>query len=542
MKSSLLSKLFMLTLLLSNLYSSQINLAWLQEQPKSFARDFYILQFLNQEITPTQAIEALELIHNMNYKLFFAYAKKLQHDETYAVVQCLQASTKELIQTNADCIAAGLSTYEMTTLTYIQKKELYEKLKEKYPQKAATLLILNSPLPFTKLIASHNEGFFDVFNQVGAAYIKHYFNYKLPKNRLEQLQIDTKFNQTIKIIVTNLELSNLQTSLLKEFKADILTSDSLFYLGINALRHNHNELAINYFKAASQKNYLRFEKDKINFWLYQTTKDKSYLETLNKSNDINIYTLFAKEQFKEVFTNIEYDIKQLDEKSSFDVTNPFLWQKIKNELTTNYDIKKYEHLFTQEYSKPNLAYIYEKYNKYQKHYFITPYESFLKEQSTQRKALIYALAKQESHLIASAISPSYALGVMQIMPFLAKHLSQKSKESFNIYAQLNPKISITYANEHLNYLEEHLSHPLFIAYAYNGGIGFTQQMLKTDIFDLDKKEYEPYLSMELVPVDESRKYGKKVLANYFIYYNHLNPKNKTVFSTLIQTIKKSHHK
>lgn len=532
----------MLTLLLSNLYSSQINLPWLKEQPKSFARDFYILQFLNQEITPTQANEALELIHNMNYKLFFTYAKKLQHDETYAVVQCLKATTKELIQTNADCIAVGLSAYEMTTLTYLEKKELYEKLKEKYPKEAATLLVLNSPLPFTKLIASSNELFFDIFNQVGVQYRQNYFNYKLPNNKLEQLQLDKKFNQTIKTIVTNLELSNLQQSLIREFQSDLLTSEALFYLGINALRYNEKELAIKNFNAASQKSYLRFEKDKINFWLYQTSKDKTYLEKLNESNDINIYTLFAKEQLKEEFTNIEYDIQQSSTRSSFDVTNPFLWLKIKSELGSEFDIKKYEQLFTHEYSKPHLAYIYEKYNKYQKHYFITPYEGFLKAQSTQRKALVYALAKQESHLIASAISPSYALGVMQIMPFLAKHLSQQQKDEFNIYAQLNPKINIAYANEHLNYLEEHLSHPLFIAYAYNGGIGFTQRMLKTTIFDMENKEYEPYLSMELVPVDESRKYGKKVLANYFIYYNHLNPNEKIKFSTLIRKTEKSHHK
>ena len=32
-------------------------------------------------------------------------------------------------------------------------------------------------------------------------------------------------------------------------------------------------------------------------------------------------------------------------------------------------------------------------------------------------------------------------------------------------------------NQHLNYLIRHLYNPLFIAYAYNGGIGFTKRLI-----------------------------------------------------------------
>ena len=42
--------------------------------------------------------------------------------------------------------------------------------------------------------------------------------------------------------------------------------------------------------------------------------------------------------------------------------------------------------------------------------------------------------------------------------------------------------------------------------------------------------------MELLPYDETKKYGKKVLANYFIYQNYLNKNNKVKFDILIKNI------
>ena len=70
------------------------------------------------------------------------------------------------------------------------------------------------------------------------------------------------------------------------------------------------------------------------------------------------------------------------------------------------------------------------------------------------------------------------------------------------------------------YLEKYIQNPIFIAYAYNGGLGFTKKMiLGGKLFTKSGKlaKYEPFLSMERVPLLESRDYAKKVLANYVIY-------------------------
>ena len=84
-------------------------------------------------------------------------------------------------------------------------------------------------------------------------------------------------------------------------------------------------------------------------------------------------------------------------------------------------------------------------------------------------------------------------------------------------------------------MDKRLNNPLFIAYAYNGGIGFTKRTLKKGLFK--KGEYEPWLSMELIPYFETKNYGKKVLANYFVYQNHINAENKIFFNELINSIK-----
>ena len=84
-----------------------------------------------------------------------------------------------------------------------------------------------------------------------------------------------------------------------------------------------------------------------------------------------------------------------------------------------------------------------------------------------------------------------------------------------------------------------MKHPLLIAYAYNGGIGFTRKMLKNGLFSKNSKhkEYEPFISMELLPYDETRKYGKKVLANYYVYKNHIDKKNPVKITALFDMLK-----
>jgi soluble lytic murein transglycosylase len=106
---------------------------------------------------------------------------------------------------------------------------------------------------------------------------------------------------------------------------------------------------------------------------------------------------------------------------------------------------------------------------------------------------------------------------MQIMPFnvdtIAKSNPFKPTSYFDMF---NPEHNIAYAIVHLKHIENTLFNPVLMAYAYNGGIGFTKRLLMNGGQFLSG-EHEPFMSMELVSNDESREYGKRVLANYVIY-------------------------
>ena len=167
-----------------------------------------------------------------------------------------------------------------------------------------------------------------------------------------------------------------------------------------------------------------------------------------------------------------------------------------------------------------------------------PYYEYIKDYDARRQALILAIARQESRFIPTAVSTSYALGMMQFMPFVANHIAKKELklDKFDQDDMFDPKTAYFFANHHLDYLQKELGNVVFISYAYNGGIGFTKRMLaRPDMFKPGK--FEPFLSMELVPYQESRIYAKRVLANYIVYLHRLNDNTKisSIFQSLIQS-------
>ncbi|MBS9778758.1 MAG: transglycosylase SLT domain-containing protein, partial [Campylobacteraceae bacterium] len=82
--------------------------------------------------------------------------------------------------------------------------------------------------------------------------------------------------------------------------------------------------------------------------------------------------------------------------------------------------EKYANSFYTKQTLPHYTYLKEIASGYTKNFFITPYDKYLNGVDKKRKALIYSIARQESRFIPSAVSTSYALGLMQFMPFLAK--------------------------------------------------------------------------------------------------------------------------
>ena len=534
-----MKKLLFLLLTINIFASDTITLQWLKQQPKSIAKDFYIWRYLDQNITPNQALEACKQINILNNKLFFRYISKSNDQTLKEYKSCMQSKTKDLIDKKAYCIEAGLSVYDATKLSKTNLEKIIKKVDIEYPLLGKKLKILNSPIPFKSLEESDNDTFFNTFNQVGGKYRVKYFNQYFSLKTFKKLRDEKEFEQTIKLIVTNLKMNKAQISLLN-LTPENLSYKAVFHLAINAIRHKKEDLALIYLDNAYSKAYYKMQKDNITFWQYKLTNDKKYLDILASSWDINLYSLYANNIVKKDLNNVIFNIEQtknkLNNKKTFDTTIPFNWLKVLKDSKKMDDEKllKYSDLFNTKDTLGHLAFVKERYDRYKNSYFVTPYMQYLDDLSKDKQSLIYAIGRQESRFIPTSISSAYAMGVMQIMPFLSKAISKQLNENYNIDNQLNPKTNLKYASHHLKYLEKRLNHPLFIAYAYNGGIGFTRRILKTELFK--KGKYEPYLSMELLPYDETKKYGKKVLTNYFVYQNHINKKEKISFNKLLNII------
>jgi soluble lytic murein transglycosylase len=432
----------------------------------------------------------------------------------------------------------GLSLNEATEISKSDLNFFINKL-DAYPTLKKDLQIIASDNPFNALINSDFDRLSRLFFDINKEYIINFFNRTLSQELIDKISKDKSFDRFLRYIIYEDGLRNLQKSLLSVRNHPEMKADDLFSLGINAVNNNKTDIALNFFNAAYSKSFSKAQKDKNLFWIYLITKNQEYLQELAQSWDNNLYALYAKELLNIQIDNIEYTISQKNEKSSFDIYDQFEWIKVLEDTKKNFDeqkLQKYEDLFSDENTLAHHAFILERFNKYKKQYFVTPYRNIIKNYSIDKQVLIYSIARQESHFIPSSISASTALGVMQIMPFLSLDISKELNENYNVYEQFIPDINIRYGSFHLDSLiQQFNNNPLLIAYAYNGGAGYARSQLKKGLFQ-GRNRFEPFLSMELISFVETKDYGKKVLANYYIYNNYLNKQNKIKLSTLFQNL------
>ncbi len=142
--------------------------------------------------------------------------------------------------------------------------------------------------------------------------------------------------------------------------------------------------------------------------------------------------------------------------------------------------------------------------------FPTPFRKLIEEVSEEfgvEEALIYAIMRQESLFDTRAVSVSGATGLMQLMPSTARWQAGKlGIDSSNLF---NPRINITLGVAYLRYLKEFWKGDLLrIVASYNAGEGAVKRW---------KHYRDDFLFIETIPYDQTRKYVKKVLRNYYVY-------------------------
>jgi soluble lytic murein transglycosylase len=519
------------------LTAKTLTLDFFKDKPRSLAKDFYISQYLDQNITPKESWELIGEVNNMNFKLFYKFADRVDDFGFKRVKYCRKLDAKQFLGKSEDCIAMGLSSYKATKLNTKTLTKIAESINFKYPKLAKRYRIIAAK-SFETLLKTDEKELIKIFTSVGSKYRQSYYNKTIDSDKLLKLSRHLSFGSMIEKIVRNPKLANLQKSILK-FDSSSLTAEANFLLALNAIKHQHEDIAIWYLKLSEKKAKRRLDKDKALFWRFLLTKDNSLLKELTNSKDINIYTLYAHERSGTKQKGIITTIEPKNPKAPFDVKDPFAWIKVKNRFKSqkynSYKDKKEAALkLNSNETEAHVARLIYNFQK-NEHYFLTPYLKYLVPYKKERVALILALARQESQFIPTSISYSYALGMMQFMPYVAKDIAKKNGfKDFKYEDMFDPKTAYRFADIHLDFLERSLFHPLFIAYAYNGGLGFTKrQILKKEYFKDGK--FEPFLSLEMIPNSQARHYGKKVLANYVIYAKLLGI--DTSINKLLKTLK-----
>lgn len=527
-----MKKPLLLSLLISAIFSQEITLDFLKSQPKGIARDFYIWRFLENPKTSLQdSIQAYELIFRNTPKIEKLVTQKGYIHELPKDLKCKGLSLEQLKNEDEECITFGLKLSTIPLLNHSDIQALLNKL----PQDSALyqeIKILSSKNILNQALKNQDAKIFsEIFYGLNSNQRIPIFNAPIPIQTLESLanQNNPNFNKMLQYILLSPQFPHFKHSILQ---ANITNADEriLLLIGILQAQNKQDSKAMKYFQLAYNVAKNPLTKDKALFWQYLVSNQQSFLTQLAQSIQVNLYTIFANQKLKQtpqykIISNFE-NLKKGN--PNFDITNPFEWQLLRDSLfkLDSQALKpKIEKDLTYSISEPHFAYMLNRITKYKTNYFIMPYANSLQWQDNHQKALTYAIAKQESNFLPAIISTSYALGMMQIMPFNVKPFSKSmGKADITLDDLFKPQIALEMGRFYLAELEEEFKHPLFVAYAYNGGPGFWRRTLAKKTLFLKNRKYEPWLSLELIPYEESKNYGQIVLANYIIYQELLGKK------------------
>lgn len=524
-------------LCLSFCFGGVVGVENLKKQPKSLAKDYYFYRLLTEgQYSKEDVYELRDDVYRYRGRLKTAI-EKVVGEKPKVIPEC-ELAYPNIMDANESCQIKLLYMSRVIKLSNEDRNILIQKYQASHPSSANMLYGLNSNDPISYYECTLDSGnfltYYSIYNN------KETFDKSYNINFINQLISEKRFESLLKESVLNKSMPKFRRSLLDADPKNAYSYDTAFYLGVNSLLFDKKDRAINFFSRAANLGSSPMAKDNANFWVYYLSKDKNVLQNIADSTDINIYSIYAREITGANKKDIIIPRPQVATLKYYSISDPFTWEYTKQTIKdmNSSQLSDFATKFYTVETVGHYSYMMEKASEYKTHYYPMAYDYLLSGVEAHRKALIFAIARQESRFIPSAISVSYALGMMQFMPFLANDIGKKQLklENFDQDDMFKPEVAYEFANIHLDYLEKYLYHPIFIAYAYNGGIGMTKKMLVEDNL-FSKGKYEPFLSMELVKADETRNYGKKVLANYVVYLNALaaNTSIQTLFEMLTRS-------
>lgn len=500
----------------------------IKDKPKSLAKDYYIYRLIDETSYNKDEISKLKKdIFRNRGKLKALLDKIFPPRKLTKIDNCKGVGSTNILDANLTCQKARMFPNFIKSLT----PEIRTKLSQVFEQSSNYVNLLqgyNEINPAAYFAKTDNvDNFFLYYKSLKTSEQDNKFNINLKKEFLDKMAQKEYFKSLINDIVINKRLEKMRDSMV-DMNTTRVSEQTAFLLGINSVIQGKEKVGVKFFQKAANTYKSKSDIDMANFWIFLIENDDEILKELARSSDLNIYSLYAKEKLGIKEINVVVPQPKKKELADYDITDPFVWVKTQEivKKMNKEQILDYAKRFDTQSTIGEYSYMMNIATGYKDNFYATPFMEYIGDGDTRRKALILALARQESRFIPSAISTSYALGMMQFMPFVANDINKKLKISgFDQDDMFNPVVAYKFANFHLDWLEKSLKSPVFIAYAYNGGLGFTKKMItRGDLFNEGK--FEPFLSMELVYFSESRDYAKKVLSNYIIYHQILAPDEK----------------
>ena len=134
---------------------------------------------------------------------------------------------------------------------------------------------------------------------------------------------------------------------------------------------------------------------------------------------------------------------------------------------------------------------------------------------SEEEYVLYSLIRTESYFDSQAISSAGATGLTQLMQATAGDVAKKLKlSSFDLKdSTTNIKFGAFYLDEMIRRLDGSV---ILAIFAYNGGISRVRSQLK--VSEQEYRQNMPKdLFLELLPISETREYGRRVLAGAVMY-------------------------
>jgi len=126
--------------------------------------------------------------------------------------------------------------------------------------------------------------------------------------------------------------------------------------------------------------------------------------------------------------------------------------------------------------------------------------------------LVHALMRQESAFDQEALSPVFAVGLMQLMPKTAEKAAAEMKISFDPSRLSSPHVNLTLGSYYIGkLLKMFKKNPLLAIAAYNAGPKAVGQWIRPGM------DAEADLWVARIPYDETRNYVARVIGNWSRY-------------------------